>query len=443
VANSTPDNTALSRPIEAAEGHRKAAVIVRIVSAAVSGVVTSFWIGPWVAAGLIGLVALYEGVIVPPIQPYINRVIAVDPKRAELFAAGLLLIGSSLHLSPFIAAWLVGGQQFAFIAALFLFGVLLHSLTFYSNNLRMFLATVIPPFAAAVIVPWFTAPPVTATIMTFASIHALGVVYNAIKDRNRINERALKYRLEAAQATEANAAKSQFVATMSHELRTPLNAVIGYAELMREEMADGKAANEQDLERIASAGRNLLGLINDVLDLSKVEAGAMETEFTTVRVSELVNGAADLCRHIAAANNSQLSVALDPRIDIVVTDHGRLRQCLVNLISNACKFTKDGEVHVTTRREEAPEGSRLVVEIADTGIGISPEQRARLFQPFMQADSSTTRAYGGTGLGLVITKRITALLGGDVDLQSELGKGTTMTLWIPAAPVARADARAA
>ena len=432
VASAGPEGP----PIEAAEGHRPKAVITRAVSAAISACIAGVWTGPWIAAALFAAVVIYEGVLIPPLQPAIDRLVSIDRRRAELYTAGLLVIGSSLHMAPFVVAWLIGGQNFAFVAALFLFGVLLHSLTFYSGNPRLFLATAAPPFAAAMVIPFFTTTTLFAAIMAVSCVHVLGVVTVAIKDRNRLNARALKFSLEAAQATQASDAKSQFVATMSHELRTPLNAVIGYAELMHEDIAAGRKPHGDDADRIAVAARTLLGLINDVLDLSKIEAGAMEPHFGLGSVTEIVQGAVDTCRHVAAANGTAISVQFDPRIDVVTTDSLRLRQCVLNLVSNACKFTKDGVVTVATRRVDHVDGARLQIAVTDTGIGMDAAQIKRVFEPFVQADASTTRAYGGTGLGLAITKRLCALLGGSVEMTSTPGVGTRCVIDIPAAPAA-------
>jgi signal transduction histidine kinase len=275
--------------------------------------------------------------------------------------------------------------------------------------------------------------------MAFSALHALFVTLVSIRERNRLNDRAVKYRTDAIEAEKANAAKSQFLATMSHELRTPLNAVIGYAEIMQEDLEDGRMASPDDAKRIVGAGRNLLGLINDVLDLSKIEAGKMQVDLAPASIGEVVRTVSDLCAHIAEKNGNTLTVSIDAKIGDVVTDAARLRQCVLNLVSNACKFTTDGQVRVSASRVD----DRVRIEVSDTGIGISDEQAARLFRPFEQADSSTTRKYGGTGLGLAITKKLCELLGGDVELKSTLGRGTTITLWLPLTPAELAQAKAA
>ena len=431
-----------SRPSDAIEAHKSRAVITRLVGQVVAAAIAAIWIGPWFAFGLAALSVVYELVVVPPLQARIHPLIEKNPARAEAYAAWLLLLGTSFYAAPFAAAWIVGGQSFAYVAAIFLFAVLLHAMTYYGANRMMFAATAAPPFVVAMIVPFFTAPLWLAAIMALSSFHVLTIVLIAIKDRNRLNERALQYRMEAAKAIEANAAKSQFLATMSHELRTPLNAILGYAEIIRDDANAGQDVQAGDADRIVNSGRALLHVINDILDLSKIEAGKLDIDPQAVSVGAIVRAVAETCEHIAAANRNKLVVALDPRAEEIVTDPLRLRQCVLNLASNACKFTQGGEVRIVTKRVESAEGPRLWIQVTDTGIGITPEQMAKLFQPFVQADGSTTRSYGGTGLGLVITKRLCELLGGDVALTSTPGKGTTGTIRLPFAPPL-AQARAA
>ena len=237
---------------------------------------------------------------------------------------------------------------------------------------------------------------------------------------------ALRESRRAADA--ANIAKSQFLATMSHELRTPLNAVIGYAEILGEDLeSNGDKASADDAGRIHRAARDLLGLINEVLDFSKIEAGRMEIRLAHSHIPTLIEEAVETTRHIAAANNNTLNARMPADMGDVFTDPTRLRQCLLNLLSNACKFTSDGTISVHARVENA----MLVIDVADTGVGIAPDQAERLFQPFVQADGSFTRKQGGTGLGLVITRKLARLMGGDVSFVSAPGEGSTFTLSFP------------
>lgn len=231
-----------------------------------------------------------------------------------------------------------------------------------------------------------------------------------------------------AAAESASNAKSHFVATMSHELRTPLNAIIGYAELLAEDAADrGDEECEKDLGRLKAAGLQLLTLINDVLDLSKIEAGRIDITPELCNPVQVIQGVIETASPLAAKNGNVITTDID-HVSEAFVDEQRLKQCLLNLLSNACKFTKDGLVHVSMTAQAENGVSQLVFQVSDTGIGLSEQQIGRLFQPFQQGDANITREYGGTGLGLMITKRMAELMGGDVSVQSTLGAGATFTL---------------
>ena len=246
-------------------------------------------------------------------------------------------------------------------------------------------------------------------------------------------ERARQVELARDAAEAANAAKSSFLANMSHELRTPLNAIIGYSEMLVEEAGDsGATALVPDLEKIRGAGKHLLGLINDVLDLSKIEAGRMELYLETFEVADLLANVESTVRPLVQKNESTLEVRPAGDLGAVHADLTRLRQVLLNLLSNAGKFTHGGRITLEAAREAAGGEEWVAFVVADTGIGMTPEQVGRLFNPFMQADSSTTRRYGGTGLGLTITKHFVEMMGGTIDVTSEAGRGTTFTVRLPA-----------
>jgi len=241
-------------------------------------------------------------------------------------------------------------------------------------------------------------------------------------------------------AEEASRAKSRFLANMSHELRTPLSAVIGYAEMLQEEAEDlGEDAFLADLGKIRSNAQHLLGLINDVLDLSKVEAEKMDVYAEEIEVEPFVREAASTVEALVARNDNHLVLELAADLGVARTDAVKLRQCLFNLIGNAAKFTQGGTITLRVAREPSPAGDQLVFAVVDTGIGMTAEQVAGLFQRFAQADETTTRKYGGTGLGLALTRAFAKLMGGDVTVASEDGHGTTFTLSVPAAlPAAEA-----
>ena len=246
---------------------------------------------------------------------------------------------------------------------------------------------------------------------------------------------------EAAEA--ANAAKSRFLANMSHELRTPLNAVIGYSQLLQETCEErGIEGMMTDLARIERAGGILLHLVNDVLDYSKAEAGKIELHLETFDVRAVIEDVMATVEPLAAKNRNRLSVRAPERVATVHTDLTRFRQSLMNLVANACKFTEGGDVSVEVLREQSGPRDWMVVSVRDTGIGLSPEQQGKLFHGFTQGDASTTRKYGGTGLGLAISRQMCRLIGGDISVESELGKGSNFTMRIPArlqAPVFEED----
>ncbi|TMJ52549.1 MAG: response regulator [Alphaproteobacteria bacterium] len=242
-----------------------------------------------------------------------------------------------------------------------------------------------------------------------------------------------QHNLELEQARElsevANRTKSQFLANMSHELRTPLNAIIGYSEILQEDAGDtGQEQLVPDLKKIEGAGRHLLGLINDILDLSKVEAGKMEVYIEEIELSSLLGEVGAIIRPLVAKNGNTLETRMTGGIGTVRTDRTKLKQCLLNVLSNASKFTQDGKLTLAIERNDR---AMIQITISDTGIGMSEEQLARLFQAFSQADASTTKKFGGTGLGLAITRHFCRLLGGDISVASRVGEGSTFTIVIP------------
>jgi PAS domain S-box-containing protein len=267
-----------------------------------------------------------------------------------------------------------------------------------------------------------------------------------ITDR-KVFESALQLALEAAEA--ASTAKSAFLANMSHELRTPLNAIIGYSEILQEETEEyGYTEIIPDLDRIHTSGRHLLSLINDILDISKIEAGRMDLYLETFDIAALIEEVAATARPLIDKNSNTLDVQQMNNLGTMYADITKVRQILLNLLSNAAKFTENGIITLTASREERISDSGeeteenssqssivsqefLVFNCTDTGIGMNPDQLQRIFQPFIQADASTTRKYGGTGLGLAISQRFCHMMGGNISLQSQVGVGSTFTIRLP------------
>ena len=235
-------------------------------------------------------------------------------------------------------------------------------------------------------------------------------------------------------AMEANKTKSAFLASMSHELRTPLNAIIGYSEMIAEEMSDdGETRYHGDIDRIHMAGKNLLELINEVLDLSKIEAGKMEIYVEEFQLNSLIDEVVSTVQPLTEKNENSLLVNIAKDIPTVRLDHTKVRQILFNLISNASKFTQKGTITLSaaTIPPAGHTGTKIVLKVSDTGIGLTEEQKLKLFKEFSQADSSTTRKYGGTGLGLAITKHFTEMMHGSIEIESAPNRGTTFTVTLP------------
>ncbi|PYI89912.1 MAG: hybrid sensor histidine kinase/response regulator [Verrucomicrobia bacterium] len=250
------------------------------------------------------------------------------------------------------------------------------------------------------------------------------------KELREVNEQLVQSEQRARAATQA---KSHFLANMSHELRTPLNAIIGYSEMLQEEAEDsGQDSFIPDLKKINRSGRHLLELINDVLDLSKIEAGRMELYLETFDVPNLLEDVSTTVQLLVQKNSNVLEVRCPANLGAMRADMTKVRQSLFNLLSNASKFTKNGKITLEAAREISPaKGDWIVFRVSDTGIGMTPEQQDRVFEAFSQADASTARDFGGTGLGLTITKTFCRMMGGDVALTSDPGKGTTFIIRLP------------
>ena len=233
---------------------------------------------------------------------------------------------------------------------------------------------------------------------------------------------------EKEKANEANKTKSQFLANMSHELRTPLNAIIGLTEMLKEDAEDDNLDDYlEPLDRVFNAGKHLLALINDVLDLSKIEAGRIELFNETFQLKSIIDEIVKTSQPLAEKNKNELIVNFQNSLNLVTADQTRVKQIVLNLISNACKFTENGKITLNISKKKKKSGDLISIAVKDTGIGMTKNQMDKLFNSFVQADSSTTRKYGGTGLGLTISKQLAMMMGGDVTVDSEINKGTIFT----------------
>jgi len=262
----------------------------------------------------------------------------------------------------------------------------------------------------------------------------VGVLIESFNDMlAQIQKRDAELQEARLAAERANQAKSNFLSFMSHELRTPLTTIIGFSEMLLAEVeTEGRPEWVEDLRRVHDSGRYLLELINDILDISKIEAGKMEVHLETFGIPGLIRDLKDLMRPLAEPKKNRLVIECPEDIGEMHADRIKVRQCLLNLLSNACKFTHQGLITLSASRVAKSGGDWLTFRVSDTGIGMTPEQLGKLFRAFSQADDSTSRRYGGTGLGLALTKRFCQMMGGDVSVVSEPGQGSTFTIELPA-----------
>jgi len=277
--------------------------------------------------------------------------------------------------------------------------------------------------------------------MFYASVMSMRSQLQREIELHRETSNRLQVAKEVAERT--SRAKSVFLARMSHELRTPLNAVIGYSEILLEDLPEGgDEQRRSDLQRINSAGKHLLSLVTEVLDITKIERNATEVKIQKFDVAMLINEIMATCDSLAKVKKNKLVVRIDPELGLIENDAVKFRQILLNLLSNAAKFTSNGLITISAARVPGDPCDVIEMSVSDTGIGMSGDEISRLFKRFSQASSEIERKFGGSGLGLSICAQFCALMGGKIAVTSEIGKGSRFAVWIPSRRLSanRADA---
>lgn len=351
--------------------------------------------------------------------------------RAQRAGYVLSIFASSLLWSMLAALyWIQGGEAFRLAAVAILTGMMVHAQTFSYRSPPALAALGLPPAIVSFVLPAFFGGYSGAALLTVTASVAMLVFYVAAS--TRANLRTAVALTEAQQTAEAaNEAKSAFLAMMSHELRTPMNGVLGMARALQRTPLD--ARQQGYVDTILRSGDGLMAILNDVLDISKIEAGRMDLEVGAFDLKAVGCQAVELWSEIARSKGLNLSCEAAPDLPaLVLGDETRVRQIVLNLISNALKFTETGGVTLRLRAAPAADGDGGVeIVVADTGIGMTPEQMQALFRPYAQAEASTARRFGGTGLGLAICRKLSAMMGGEIGVESDPGHGSSFRVWLP------------
>lgn len=412
----------------------RSATVARTLFAAVMTALSLAVMPLTLAAAWVAFVVVWEFWLRPFLEDRLALPAAAHSRqRGFAWLAAINFVGSVAYTVYPVAVWASGEAVGMVLATAWICGSANHLFVYFSAN-RWLLMSCVTPLALMS----FSAPLVTGglsfeTAISVSTLAALTLAAGMFGlDRQVLLGNLAKHATARASAEQANAAKSQFLATMSHELRTPLNAVIGYAELIEEEAEKGTIA--EDATRIRSSARQLLGVIDTILDLSRLETGQIELRRERGLVSAVLQQLREAATPLAMAGNNKLIVTSIEDLGDAEIDHMRLHQCLMQLVSNAAKFTRDGEIRIGARREVLGANERLMFSVSDTGKGIAGEDQARIFEPFVQGDSGAARRAEGTGLGLTLVRRLARLMGGDVRCESTPGHGSTFTLWIDATP---------
>jgi signal transduction histidine kinase len=413
----------------------------RAAFGAVVALISLIVMPPVAALGWLAVMLVWEAGVRNWIEDRFALPAAARSQQAGFaWLAAINFIGGLGYTSFPVLAWSTGEPVGQVLAAAWICGCATHLFVYFSSNRLLLLVTAGPLLLVAMVAPFLTggwslvSAAGSATLVTLVA--AAGLFGH---DRNVLLSILAKQAVARMEAEQANAAKSQFLATMSHELRTPLNSVIGYAELIEEE-ADGASA--EDARKIRASARQLLGVIDVILDISRLETGVIVVDPDQVQISAVVEQVREAATPLAAVANNSLVVAENEALGEAEIDHARLYQCLMQLIANAAKFTKDGKITLAAARKPVNGRDSLVFTVTDTGIGVPLEHHERIFEPFTQVETNEARRFEGSGLGLALVRRLARLMGGDVTCASAPGQGAVFTLWV-ASSCADAKAEAA
>lgn len=347
--------------------------------------------------------------------------------------AAIHFVGAIIHGAYALITWSSGHPVGMVLATAWICASANHLFVYFTPNRLLVVACLAPLVAYALVAPFTTEGVTIPALIALATLAVMIIAAGLFGFDRRVLLGNLAEQASArAAAEEANAAKSRFLATLSHELRTPLNAVIGYAELIEEEASDHIA---KDATRIRNAARQLLSVIDVILDLSKLDSGTIELDRERVAASAVLEQLRETAPALAAVNGNTITIVEASPLGNAEIDHRRLYQCLMQLVSNAAKFTNRGDIRVTAVRRE--ESGRIVLEfnVADTGVGVLSQHQAQIFDAFVQIDKDDDRRYEGAGLGLTLVRRLARLMGGDVRLVSSVpGQGAVFSLWVDGGP---------
>lgn len=410
-------------------------VNARVATAVCACALLLVWVDARILLAWLTLVAMQDYLFAPWVQRHwVLPVENHNPQKADDAALAPLVTGTIIYGALAPIAWLLGGEVGRVLAVLWMYSSILHSATYYGHRRRAMIMTAGPYLVLMVILPLLTGGLTWSSIATsIVMLQVVGISAAAFFQQRSMLDRVDRYRRAKNEADEANTAKSRFLAVMSHELRTPINAIMGYADLIREDMTSrGETSGVDDAERIVAAARRLEGLVDDILEMSNLETGAETARPVETDLRRLVLQVADEVKGVAAERQTSIRVSVASDLDAIATDPAHLRRCLTILLANACKFTRDGVVTVTAQKQYKGGVPLVCIAVSDTGIGMDAQQLEHIFAPFAQGDSSATRKYGGTGLGLAIAKHLSTLLGGHIEVTSQAGVGSTFSLALPA-----------